>query len=236
MSNSFFKFKQFTIHQQDCAMKVSTDACIQGAWTPVLPGMKKVLDAGTGTGLLSLMLMQRAHDAMIDAIEIDEDAYKLAKLNVNLTPWADQIRVIQGDLRSALNNETYDLVICNPPFFNNSLLGPNNKRNAVRHTLTFSYSDICTMLCKHLNACGYASVLLPYPELPAWQKLLQESGLFLNRILFIKPKEAKARNRFIAICSKQESALQEEELVIYNTDNSYTQKALYLLKPYYLNL
>jgi tRNA1Val (adenine37-N6)-methyltransferase len=236
MSNSFFKFKQFTIHQHDCAMKVTTDACLQGAWTPIIPEVKRVLDAGTGTGLLSLMIRQRAVDAKIDALEIDEEAYKLAWQNINATTFAGSIQVIHGDVRTLLETLTYDLIICNPPFFDKSLLGPNNKRNAVRHTLTFSYTDICNMICKHLSFNGYASVLLPYQELGTWNELLKDSRLYLNRILLIRPRAGKEINRFIALCSKQESGLQEEELVIYNADNSYTQNAINLLKPYYLNL
>lgn len=106
MSNSWFQFKRFTIHQDRCAMKVSTDACIQGAWTPLKQGVKRILDIGCGTGLLTLMLAQRTESAIIDAIELDEDAALQAKENVQKSPWKDRIKVIQADVR--------DYFSCNP--------------------------------------------------------------------------------------------------------------------------
>src|SRR5262245_25570320 len=123
MSNTFFQFKQFRIEQDKCAMKVSTDACIQGAWTPIEENVRNVLDIGTGTGLLSLMLAQRKPGIRIEAIEIEEQAYKQAAENVAYSPWAEQIHVIPGDVRNDSLNRKFDLIVCNPPFFQNSLLG-----------------------------------------------------------------------------------------------------------------
>src|SRR5690606_2219536 len=98
MSNSYFRFKQFTVHQEHCAMKVSTDACIQGAWTPIGAQVKNILDIGAGTGLLSLMLAQRQPQAKIDAIELDAAAAQQAAQNIAASPWADWVAVITGDI------------------------------------------------------------------------------------------------------------------------------------------
>src|SRR5205085_2984467 len=122
-SNSYFQFKQFRVQQEATAMKVSTDACIQGAWTPIEPFVKNVLDIGTGTGLLSLMVAQRNNHILIDAIELDENAAQQATENIHASPWGDRINIVNGDIRNYTFNRQYDLIICNPPFFQNSLLG-----------------------------------------------------------------------------------------------------------------
>src|SRR5688500_11779251 len=129
MANQYFQFKQFSIQQDRCAMKVSTDACIQGAWTPIADNVKDVLDIGAGTGLLSLMLAQRNYDIRIDAVELDVEAAQQAKENVASSPWKDRVEVIQADVTQHSFTKLYDMVICNPPFFNNSLLGDTDTRN-----------------------------------------------------------------------------------------------------------
>src|SRR6185369_1848613 len=121
MSNSYFQFKQFTIHQDRCAMKVTTDACLFGAWVAEKvksqkSKIKNLLDIGTGTGLLSLMYSQKNSNCTIDAIEINEEAYEQAKENVAASPFAEQVHVMKGDVRTFLLDKKYDLIISNPPF------------------------------------------------------------------------------------------------------------------------
>src|SRR4051812_43889814 len=111
MSNSWFRFKQFTIEQGNCAMKVTTDACIQGAWTAVLPQVKRVLDIGAGTGLLSLMLAQRVPGIIIDAIEYDAAAAAQARDNAIASPWKESINIIEADVCSYGFTHKYDLII-----------------------------------------------------------------------------------------------------------------------------
>src|SRR4051812_8170670 len=117
MSNSYFQFKRFRIDQGSCAMKVTTDACIQGAWCPISPDVKAVLDIGAGTGLLSLMLAQRNDDICIDAIEYDKDAAIQAAGNVLASGWRDRISILYADVRDHRFARRYDLIISNPPFF-----------------------------------------------------------------------------------------------------------------------
>lgn len=236
MSNSYFQFKQFRVEQDKCAMKVSTDACIQGAWTPIDDSVKKILDIGTGTGLLSLMLAQRNVSVIIDAIEIDEQAATQAKENIAASPWQDRINVIQADATTYTFSNKYDLVICNPPFFQNSLLGPNEGRNIARHTLSLSYEDMFTIFEKCLNTDGRASIMLPYTEHKQWEALLKSRGWYIIHRLLIQAKENTNAIRVISICSRINSPSKDEILAVRKNTTEYTDEFNRLLAPFYLHL
>lgn len=237
MSNHYFQFKQFTIHQDKCAMKVSTDACIQCAWTPIANDVVHVLDIGTGTGLLSLMLAQRNSNIHIDAIELDADAAMQAQENISTSPWADRVDVMQDDVTAYQFTKQYDMVICNPPFFNNSLLGDDVQRNSVRHTISLSYNSLLTVLQNVLKPTGYAAILLPTAEHEVWQQLLKKSGWGITKLLEVHPKESSGYNRIISLCSKQPMAETEiEKLQIYKQGGGYTEAFTQLLQPFYLKL
>lgn len=236
MSNSYFHFKQFTIHQDRCAMKVSTDACIQGAWTPLVDNVRHVLDIGTGTGLLALMVAQRDVSLQVDALEIDEGAAAQAAENVLSSGWGDRIRIVHADAREFQPGHTYDLVICNPPFFNNSLLGDDEQRNRVRHGLTLSLPELFAVIRGVVSGKGYASVLLPVPEFEAWNKIVGDNGWHMFGMLQIIPREGMAANRVIGLCSKAPKDPVHDTLVIRDASNDYTEDFTYLLRPYYLKL
>jgi tRNA1Val (adenine37-N6)-methyltransferase len=237
MSNQHFQFKQFIIQQDRCAMKVSTDACIQGAWTPIADNVSNALDIGAGTGLLSLMLAQRKTDIYIDAIELDSDAATQAKENVILSPWKDRVEVVQGNVTLYFFDKQYDMVICNPPFFSNSLLGDTDNRNQARHTLSLSYGNLLGVLERVLRTNGYASILLPIAEHAEWEKLLNKNGWYIHHRLLIQPKQNSQPNRIVSLCSRNEpEKIEEEKLVIYVGQNQYTPEATALLKPFYLKL
>lgn len=237
MSNHYFQFKQFTIHQDKCGMKVSTDACIQGAWTPIADSVVDVLDIGTGTGLLSLMLAQRNESIQIDAIELDTDAAQQASENVKASPWADRINVIQGDVTQHAFTKQYDMIICNPPFFNNSLLGDDAQRNSVRHTISLSYDALLTVLQKVLKPTGYAAILLPTAEHDVWVQLLNKNGWGITQLLQVHPKETGGYNRVISLCSCQLTIeTKVGRLQIYKQGGGYTYAFTQLLQPFYLKL
>lgn len=236
MSNSYFQFKQFRINQGKCAMKVSTDACIQGAWTPVEDDVKRILDIGTGTGLLSLMLAQRT-DAVIDGIELDEAAALQAKENIESSPWAERLHIIQADATDYTADTPYDTIICNPPFFNNSLLSDKAARNMARHTYSLSYSQLFNAIERNLLPVGYASIMLPPPEHELWNNLLNENGWCVFQKLIVKSKEGSAPVRIISLCKKgSKDKLKEETLIMRNADDSYTEQFIALMQPYYLYL
>lgn len=237
MSNQYFQFKQFSINQDRCAMKVSTDACIQGAWTPIADNVTQVLDIGTGTGLLSLMLAQRNNDIQIDAIELDADAAAQASENINASPWADMINIIHGDVTQHAFIKQYDMVICNPPFFNNSLLGDDAPRNNVRHTISLSYEALLASLQAVLKPTGYAAILLPAAEHDVLQHLLLKNGWGITKLLQVHPKETGGYNRVVSLCSKVapiETTV--EKLQIYKQGGGYTEVFTQLLQPFYLKL
>lgn len=236
MSNQYFQFKQFRIEQDKCAMKVSTDACIQGAWTPIYDHVRYVLDIGTGTGLLSLMLAQRNAQVAIDAVELDEQAAAQAKENAVASPFDERINVIHGDAKEYKAERQYDLIICNPPFFQNSLLGDNDKRNRARHTLSFSYADLLHICEANLSEIGYASVLMPYSEYAYWKKLVQSKGWFLAETLLIQPRKEIKTNRAVSVISRNNLNAEIHTLTIYEQAGVYTETFKQLLGPFYLFL
>lgn len=236
MSNSYFQFKQFRINQDKCGMKVSTDSCIQGAWAPVADNVKHVLDIGAGTGLLSLMLAQRNANIEIEAIELDEAAATQARENVAASPWADRISVLQGDVRNYNFGKKYDLIICNPPFFQNSLKGDDAGRNHARHNLALSFEDILTVMKQYLQYGGYGCILLPVAEHLLWEKLLQENGWTISLQLNISPLKARKPNRVISVCSVSDVLIVQNHLHIYDDKNVYSEEFEALLKTFYLSL
>lgn len=236
MSNSYFRFKQFTIHQDRCAMKVSTDACIQGAWTPVVAD-SRVLDIGAGTGLLSLMLAQKDRTINIDAIEMDSEAAAQAKENVDASPWSDRAEVVHADAAQYAYQHRYNLIISNPPFFNNSLLGNSHQRNSARHTITLSYQGLFDIISANLAEDGVASVLLPYSSLPQWQDILAKHSWQVVKQLTVYPGVGHSLpNRAVVLCKKGlEEVAGQETLHIRNTEGLYTDEFSQLMHPYYLD-
>jgi tRNA1Val (adenine37-N6)-methyltransferase len=234
MSSGYFQFKQFRIEQDRCAMKVSTDACIQGAWTPLTASVQKVWDIGAGTGLLSLMIAQRCSNCTIDAVDIDLPAAEQASANVRSSPFTRRVSVHHTD---ALNwAGIYDLVICNPPFFTASLKGPDEQRNLARHTGDLNLETVAAIIAKSLSDQGYASILLPATEQQRWQKAMSVNGLFCKQLLSIKPFDHAEANRIVFICSKEQTLATEETLVIYAAPKVYTAEFTALMHPFYLNL
>ncbi len=235
MSNQYFQFKQFTIHQDRCAMKVSTDACILGAWINPGSDCKRILDIGTGTGLLALMLAQKT-DAVIDAIELDTEAAEQAEENVASSGWAEKVNVINADVTEYGFQHKYDLVITNPPFFNNSLLGPAVRRNQARHTLSLNYQQLLDAVANNLTEVGKVAVLLPVDEFVVWEKLITSHGWQVAERLNIHPRLGQSVNRVVAIC-KQDSVdnVEVSDLYIRSAGNEYTNEFARLMHPYYLD-
>ena len=224
-------------------MKVSTDACIQGAWAAdqlrfLSADSPAILDIGTGTGLLTLMMVQALPEAFYDAVEINEDAYQQAKANFNASEWYYQLnalRVSLADFASNSNYHRYDFIICNPPFFQNHLESSVKARNDARHSQSLSKPDLAESISKLIKIDGQFCVIFPATEWENWLNIAEKAGLFLQTSLSIKPKPSHNPNRIIGIFKKQKTnIISRNELIIYLEDKQYSIEMKELLKPYYL--
>jgi tRNA1Val (adenine37-N6)-methyltransferase len=237
MPNPYFRFKQFIIHQDRCVMKVCTDSCILGAWTALeLNQVKSILDIGTGSGLLALMLAQKS-DAAIDAIESDPDAAGQAIENIQLTPWSNRIRIIEGDVRDHQAPGGYDFIITNPPFYESDLHSPENKKNRAKHDVSLTLDQLLAAINKNLKPYGAFSILLPYHRHDYFQSLARGAGFFLLRKLNVLQTPAHAPFRSICLFSYREpSAVASEILIIKKADGNYSERLIEIMKDYYLDL
>jgi tRNA1Val (adenine37-N6)-methyltransferase len=236
MSNSFFQFKKFTIHQSEAALKVCTEACIFGACIPV-EQYASILDIGTGTGLLSLMLAQRSN-AFIEAIELDLPSYRDAQKNFIASPWKDRLMIHQGDIKDFQPNSQFDLIICNPPFFIHHLKSTNARTNAALHGSELQPSDLLPIVNRLATDNGSFFILLPEKEMATLSMIMFKSGWKKIYSRAIYQEEHKNIFRVIAGFSKKSADQMEHEdqLIIYNKDRTYTPAFVHLLKDYYLYL
>ena len=237
MPNSYFQFKKFRIEQGTSAMKVTTDACILGAWTPILPAVGRVLDIGTGTGLLALMLAQKNNDIIIEGIEIEPGAALQAGENVAASFAKNNITIVKTDILGFTGAGKYGLIITNPPFFINSLKGNSEQKNLARHNTAISFEDLLAAMDRNLTTDGYISILLPFDEQAIFERRAIEKGFVtVQKLLVHHTSEAKAK-RVITILERSNNKIcREDKLVIYNNDNTYTTGFQELMAPYYLNL
>jgi tRNA1Val (adenine37-N6)-methyltransferase len=231
-SNTHFSFKKFTIHQDQTAMKVTTDACILGAYTDV-KNTKRILDIGTGTGLLALMLAQRS-EAEIEGIEIEEVAYNQAVENVESSIFKDKIKLYYTDIQSFTSKNCYDLIISNPPFFQNHLKAEIQTRNNALHTDTLSFEDLLNSVIRLLSPNGTFVVLLPLYESSVLETMANQLGLFANKKLNIHHREGSKILRIITTFGFIKTKAQIEQLFIKDSNESYTADFQRLLSDYYL--
>lgn len=241
MANDWFQFKQFRVQQDRCAMKVSTDACIQGAVAAAYCAAHKAtraLDIGSGTGLLSLMLAQQNPDLQIDALELDEAAYRQALENSRHSPWAQRIRLWHTALQDfkPTQDSGYDFIVCNPPFFHNHLQAAQQQRNQARHSISLTKEELATAIRQLLAHEGLCCIMYPANEWGAWQEAALQEGLFAQQLLYVKPTPGKAPNRIIGCYGKAPFNVQETDLVIYAAPQVYSTPFRQLLQAFYLHL
>jgi tRNA1Val (adenine37-N6)-methyltransferase len=239
MANPWFRFKQFTVHHDQCAMKVTTDACLFGAWVASKmagnPATRNVLDIGTGTGLLSLMLAQQLPGTHFDAVELDAGAAAQAKANVEQSPFATQIQVIPQDVLLFEATHHYDLIISNPPFHERQLPSPHGEKNKAHHDATLTLNDLARACSKMLSPNGQVALLLPYYRKDEALKLLQEHGLHPAIVCDVKQSTSHSFFRTMILSGTAHVAqVKQEIIVIKNEDQEYTPEFVTLLKDYYL--
>lgn len=216
-------------------MKVGTDGVLLGAWANVEQSAR-ILDVGTGSGLLALMLAQRQHRAAIDAIEIEENAYRQACENVLKSPWSNRIRVFHTSLQEFAPAEQYDLIVSNPPFFSQSLHNPNVQKRTARHNDSLLPAELIHHARRLLASNGKLAVIYPLHEAQLFCKVAQESGLHLRRITHVIPSVGKKPKRSLVELQSVPCGVEERELCIEKeTRHSYTEEYMSLTQDFYLN-
>lgn len=218
-----FQFKQFTIYQDWCAMKVGTDGVLLGAWAN---GGKRILDAGTGTGIIALMMAQRYPNAVVTAIDIDEGAVKQAQQNVAQSPFAQQITVLHNTLQE--HQGEYDAIISNPPFFIDSLAAPDEQRNVARHTQTLTYTELMQAAWRLLSDEGELSVVVPFD----YRKRMEDEAIFVgffpSKVCAVKTTERKPAKRYLLSFKKHPCRCEQEQLTIGSERYQELTKEFYL--------
>ncbi|OOF71281.1 tRNA1(Val) (adenine(37)-N6)-methyltransferase [Rodentibacter caecimuris] len=227
-----FTFKQFHINQENCAMKVGTDGILLGAWTTINQA-KHILDMGTGTGLIALMLAQRStSNCRIQAIELDPAAARQAKQNVQNSKWKEKIQVIQQDIyQFSLRCRTkFDLIVANPPYFQQGIPCSHEERNQARY-MRQCHSKWLEWAASCLNEEGIISFILP---IEAAKTLQKSTALYCVKQTEVITKLGKAPQRMLLSFSQKPSEIQQDQLIIYDEKNCYHADFIHLTKAFYL--
>ncbi len=237
MPGTSFAFKQFTIHQDRCAMKVGTDAVLLGAW--VVPnGSKTILDIGTGTGVIALMIAQKS-DARIDAIDIDVDAVKQASQNISESKFADKIHVSLSSFQdyAKATDKKFNLIVSNPPYFEQCLKPSDAQRSQARHAHALPFEELLDGVIKILDPKGKFCLILPKPEAERFRLMAEKKGLYLSKLLRVKSREDKdSDKRHLMQFEFVPTEFSEKTLVIEKGErHHYTDEYKEFTRDYYVN-
>lgn len=236
MPNTYFQFKQFRIEQEKCAMKVCTDSCLFGAWTEIEEHTSTILDIGTGTGLLSLMLAQKS-SAHIYGIEIDENACLQTEANFNNSPWKNRLKLIMSDVLNFEPEYLFDFIICNPPFYEKEMASQTKGEQIAKHSLQLNLAALLEKIIRLLNPNGKFAILLPYYRKAELEMLANKHKYKPQKTLHLKQTPNHNYFRYAAVFSKDENdIISNEHISIKDEANEYTYEAQRLLRPYYLYL
>lgn len=236
MASDFFEFKQFKVYHNLCAMKVGTDAVLLGSWCSI-GNIHSVLDVGTGSGIISLMLAQRSK-ACIHSVEIDAHAYNQAEANFKQSVWSDRMSVYHADFSEYAEKCTnkYDLIVSNPPYFTNGILAPCKKRSTARHADSLNYQQLFRGVVQLLNNKGRFGLILPVDAESEIENLASESGLYMLRKCKVYPKPDGVVKRIMWEFSKEKELCKEEELVIELDRHVYSEAYTELTRDFYLKM
>lgn len=231
-----FQFKQFHVSDSTSAMKVGTDAVLLGAFAEVGKA-QSILDIGTGCGIIALMIAQRS-EAKIDAIDIDKSSIEEAKRNFKNSPWSVRLTATHSSMQdyAKIIDQNYNLIVSNPPFFENSLESPDKNRNLSKHSRALSHQELLAGVAKLLSPNGFFEVILPLSEREKFINLALVENFYCQKELIIFPKKGKVVNRIILRFSDERQEIEKSELIIRNADNLYTEEYISLTKDFYLHL
>ena len=233
-----FSFKKFNVNQDQCAMKIGTDAVLLGAWTPIHNNPFSILDIGAGTGILSLMLAQRSNATQIDAIEIDEKSYEQCVENFENSPWNDRLFCFHASLDTfmAEPQDDYDCIISNPPFYTEDFKTDNESRDLARFQDALPFEDLIEASSLLLSENGILSVIIPYKEEEKFIALAHQFELFPFKITRVKGNPNSELKRSLIALSRNETTCAFDELTIETTRHHYTPEYRNLTKDFYLKM
>ena len=235
MSNDYFQFRQFVVHQQRCAMKVGTDGTLLGAWAAAPSGQCRILDIGTGTGLIALMMAQRYPEAEVTGIDIDEDAVAQADENVRLSPFSERVRIYRQDIVNFTDIIGFDTIVSNPPYFVDSLACPDDQRTIARHAVSLTYEQLMHQVYRLLKDEGRFSVVVPSDCRAKIEAAACLEGFFTTRVCLIKTTPRKQPKRQLIEFQKHPvSELDISEGVIEVSPNVRSEWYQQLTKEFYI--
>jgi tRNA1Val (adenine37-N6)-methyltransferase len=234
-----FKFKQFSVEQDRCAMKIGTDGVLLGAWAPIENNPFSVLDIGTGTGIIALMLSQRSNAQQIDALEIDDEAYEQAVDNFENSPWSDRLFCFHAGLDEFVEEpeEEYDLIVSNPPFYTDDYKTENEQRDLARFADAMPFEDLVEAADLLLSENGVFAIIIPFKEEDNFIALAKEYELYPIKITRVKGTPITEIKRSLLAFSRNESTpLLTDELIIETARHIYTPEYIELTKDFYLKM
>lgn len=234
MANSYFTFKQFTVRHDRCAMKVGTDGVLLGAWTDV-SASRRILDVGTGTGLIALMLAQRC-EAFITGIDIDAEAVGQAAENMVASPWKERVEVMLQDVCDYTPTELFDTIVSNPPFFIQSLKCPDCRRSTARHTDTLDAERLFAAAGRLLHPDGRFSLILPAEQKEDVVAVAAGRGFSLSRHTAVVTRPGLPPKRSLLEFRKAGGDCHEDELVIELSRHVYSEEYIALTRAFYLKM
>lgn len=234
-----FQFKKFSVQQDKTAMKIGTDGVLLGAWTPINHNPESVLDIGTGTGIIALMIAQRSNAIQIDALEIDEEAYEQATDNFENSPWNDRLYCFHAGLDEFVEEpeDEYDLIISNPPFYSEDYKSNNEQRDLARFQEAMPFEDLVEAADLLLSEFGIFSVIIPFKEEEKFIALAAEYELFPFKITRVKgTPTSEVKRSLLAFSRMERNPFPIDELVIEIERHQYTPEYISLTKDFYLKL
>lgn len=236
MKTEPFRFKQFSVIHDKCAMKVGTDGVVLGALAD-LNNSKRILDIGTGSGLIALMAAQKNHEALIDAVEIDVDSFSQARINFDKSKWADRLHAYNENIENFDYGVKYDTILCNPPYFKDGIRSKLNQRDSARSSNNLSQANLLNAVKRLLNFTGSLFVIYPFKEGNEFIELAKSSDLFLTRKTTVHSKESLPPERLVMEFKMQIAQPVDEQLIIYKSESGilhYTSEYISITKDFYL--
>jgi tRNA1Val (adenine37-N6)-methyltransferase len=232
----YFHFKKFSVRHDRSGMKVGTDGALLGAWTDVRQATQ-ILDIGTGTGVIALMLAQRASESVtIDAVEIDDQAYVDAQENIAASPWHDRINLHHSAIQDFRTTTRFDLIVTNPPYFQKSFKPPTAQRITARHTQQLSFDEILLLAEKLLTPNGKLNLILPYTEGLQFIGMADHKGLHCTRKWIFRTRENKPVERFLLEFRWDKKPMDEGELLLYSSAEEWSDGYKELMREFYLKI